>query len=611
MKEQDCTQTVVQARIMAKIGAKKDYSTESDSDKTVTILPSAPPSPYVSLGQNSTRLIRIQEAKNDNDPLVCELFEVAFSAKPKFEALSYMWGEGPAECSIVMNSMDFSVRHNLMDALRYLRKHTSGTLYWIDALCINQQDAAERNSQVRIMRHIYFRATTVVVWLGKRYADYEAVLPDLHALGHFNPPTEQLKPDSTSNRTQKDSPTQLSEKAQQRRMAEELYNDGYWNRLWIVQEIGLANDIKVCFGNSAVEWTQFLHFISMHSIGNCGPVKLHRQRQDRYNGSSTLLQLLQHHKDAVYQDRKDKVYGLIGLASDASGFIIDYERSTLQIWTDVMEFLNHGGLFNSNDIVETGHLVMFLLMGTESAPLQQILRPWAPGEGDKEIITDTNHRRAFELEAAILGCVKHVGPRPQEIVGTLRQVDQWTQQVQSNYQCDLGKAHRESDTLIRTILELDETDMSAICFDSRSTVQWSSRLNTLDLGFYHHSIQNFQSNSGILGENDDSSVQKATNNLRLFQMASSGWNTPWRMGLAPSEVRTGDLICWLRWPRRAIVVRALNFDSLMTWKMQVVGSAVVAEDLGQVRAAQRADWSKRKPALKVFLDAHTIFTLLA
>ncbi|KAH7141094.1 hypothetical protein EDB81DRAFT_761542 [Dactylonectria macrodidyma] len=452
---------------MAKIEAKKVSTTESDSGQNATVLPSAPPSPSVPLSKDNTRLVRIQAAKQDGNPLICELFEVAFSTKPKFEALSYMWGKDPANCSITMN------------------------------------DASERNSHVRIMRHIYFRARTVIVWLGERYVDYEAVLPDLRALGYFEPPNQpQVDPSST----------QLSEKSHQFKIAEELYNDGYWNRLWIVQEIGVARDIKVCLGNSVVEWTPFIHFISMHTTGNRGPAKLERQRQQRYVGSMTLLQLLQDHEDAVCQDRKDKVCGLIGLATGAGDFIIDCEKYALEIWTYVMEFFNRRNLLAKNDILAVGHLVMSSLVGTDCAPLQQILQTCAPRQGDSVIITNTEHYGAFELQAVILGCVKHTGPSPEEIAGDLGKADQWTQEVQGNYQ-DVGRVHQENDTLICTILELDEKSMSTACFDSRSAVQWSVRSG---LEFYGVLVRSFQSKIGTLDGNQDSQRQKTTGNSRLF-----------------------------------------------------------------------------------------------
>lgn len=43
---------------------------------------------------------------------------------------------------------------------------TSNSSSWIDALCINQYDEAEKERQVRNMFHIYQKASTVLVWLG-------------------------------------------------------------------------------------------------------------------------------------------------------------------------------------------------------------------------------------------------------------------------------------------------------------------------------------------------------------------------------------------------------------------------------------------------------------
>lgn len=43
---------------------------------------------------------------------------------------------------------------------------TPKTSYWIDAICINQDNLTERTHQVRFMGHIYFKAYNVLVWLG-------------------------------------------------------------------------------------------------------------------------------------------------------------------------------------------------------------------------------------------------------------------------------------------------------------------------------------------------------------------------------------------------------------------------------------------------------------
>ena len=568
------------------------------------------------------RLIRIEPAKTDDDPIVCSLSEVKFRKKPKFHALSYMWGVGPDQCEITLNGVNFKVRQNLADALRYLRTHANDTSYWIDAICINQDDASDKNRQVGMMHHIYFRAETVVVWLGKRYAGYETSIPDLRGLverckSSIGQP--KVESSAASPRSDAFAAQQSNEDAQQRKLAEELYNDGYWNRLWIIQEIERARNIKVCLGNSAVEWDLFICFITMHNLGSRGPVKLNRQRQGKYTGSNTLVQLLANHKEALCQDNKDKVYGLIGLASDARGFVIDYDKSLIQIWTDVMEFMNKQDLFAGNDIVYIGGLVKSLLMPSDCRPLQQILREYAPGQGDVTILTDPKHFRAFELEATVIGFVTCVGPRPHDIVGNPDVVDKWAEQVQRNFRSDLGPAHEESDLLVRTILDLDDITLSKKCFDCRSTIQWSVSVqehtddkNEAVKRFYTHQ-QQFRSISSGQMKNEITSAEQSDTS-RLFQMSMPGKKqTLWKMGLASSDIRSGDLICWLRWPRRAVIVRPQVQGNTHIIKLQAVGTAVVTEDLREppLSCSQRDEWRKNKLRQTIYLDATTIFTLLA
>lgn len=43
---------------------------------------------------------------------------------------------------------------------------TLGSMFWIDALCIDQENLAERNHQVTQMGKIYASAYRVVSWLG-------------------------------------------------------------------------------------------------------------------------------------------------------------------------------------------------------------------------------------------------------------------------------------------------------------------------------------------------------------------------------------------------------------------------------------------------------------
>jgi hypothetical protein len=87
--------------------------------------------------------------------------------------------------------------------------------------------------------------------------------------------------------------------------------------------------------------------------------------------------------------------------------------------------------------------------------------------------------------------------------------------------------------------------------------------------------------------------------------------SPWKMGNAPSQVRPGDLVCWIKWIRKAIIVRVHEVDS---WRMtlQIFSTALVAEDL----TGSRSDHKKRldfkvEEAILIIIDVRTIFVLLA
>ncbi|KAK5651220.1 hypothetical protein OQA88_12727 [Cercophora sp. LCS_1] len=76
----------------------------------------------------------------------------------------------PEEPRPVISNEKFrlDVYPNLWDALVQLRRSRSGveSTYWIDVVCINQEDLQERAKQVGMMDRIYWEARDVLVWLG-------------------------------------------------------------------------------------------------------------------------------------------------------------------------------------------------------------------------------------------------------------------------------------------------------------------------------------------------------------------------------------------------------------------------------------------------------------
>ncbi|WPB04597.1 uncharacterized protein RHO25_009243 [Cercospora beticola] len=68
---------------------------------------------------------------------------------------------------IFVHNKHVAIRRNLFEALRRLRLENEILRIWIDALCIDQGNVAERNDQVSNMAAVYKNAARVVAWLGE------------------------------------------------------------------------------------------------------------------------------------------------------------------------------------------------------------------------------------------------------------------------------------------------------------------------------------------------------------------------------------------------------------------------------------------------------------
>lgn len=99
---------------------------------------------------------------NDQDNIQCSLHIVSIQDPPPYVALFYVWGDTQTKLPISCNGSTLYITPNLHAALLALRTKAPRFL-WIDAICINQDDLEERNSQVSIMRHIYINAKTTVI----------------------------------------------------------------------------------------------------------------------------------------------------------------------------------------------------------------------------------------------------------------------------------------------------------------------------------------------------------------------------------------------------------------------------------------------------------------
>lgn len=86
--------------------------------------------------------------------------------------MSYVWGDPTACMPIYISGHPryvINVTRSLDSALRAIRKTIpmkKSLFFWTDALCINQQDNAEKSEQIPLMPILYPNAYMTYCWLG-------------------------------------------------------------------------------------------------------------------------------------------------------------------------------------------------------------------------------------------------------------------------------------------------------------------------------------------------------------------------------------------------------------------------------------------------------------
>jgi len=113
-------------------------------------------------------------------------------------------------------------------ALRYLRYEDRERILWVDAICINQTDLAEKSSQLKMMRDIYTSAERVVVWLGEEY-NAQVALSFLDQIESKldDPYLDAVRQDTELDRFKWEALGDLFN----------VQNRPWWSRTWILQEV--------------------------------------------------------------------------------------------------------------------------------------------------------------------------------------------------------------------------------------------------------------------------------------------------------------------------------------------------------------------------------------
>jgi Heterokaryon incompatibility protein (HET) len=87
---------------------------------------------------NDLQCIRVLQLEpgNINEEVSINLVVCELATAPRYEALSYAWGDPKPSHTIVCCGERFNVSENLYFALQHLRYKDQQRLLWIDAICI-------------------------------------------------------------------------------------------------------------------------------------------------------------------------------------------------------------------------------------------------------------------------------------------------------------------------------------------------------------------------------------------------------------------------------------------------------------------------------------------
>lgn len=342
---------------------------------------------YAPLGQGQVRVLTVRKGRED-DPLELDLHAHDGQCLPNYQALSYVWGTAPRSQQVILR--DFSsplrsrfppgskyrkgdrlrfviqrlkgtktyIRSSLYDALMRVRRTGSDIRVWADALCINQNNAAEKTSQISQLHNLYLMANNVFIWLdngedGHGNASVQIALDFILELVDVNGLEALLR-----------EPKEVLKEKADALLA--LMKCPWFTRRWVIQEIVLAKRASIWCGPGrfkAVDWDDFadalttfkVHFLPaldypVQDVLAYGAQILVQQKGDllRDSGSSmvfttSLEDLISYLTPFNAGDPRDIVYDVISISREQhsdgwySATKPDYQKSLLDVYVEFVE----------------------------------------------------------------------------------------------------------------------------------------------------------------------------------------------------------------------------------------------------------------------------------
>ncbi|KAK4443785.1 heterokaryon incompatibility protein-domain-containing protein [Podospora aff. communis PSN243] len=311
------------------------------------------------------RLLRLESLSSLRGTLKGTIEHVSLNDNPVYHALSYTW-EG---------SSPINITDNLSAALRYFGASSKPSSHlWVDAVCINQADDAEKSWQIGQMHRVYSQAETTIIWLGPPSVHSTLAIELLVSARRFArktqaykiPRNSMLPPIPRANNQQEFQDLQMAasfgrlfqkpvENLSSQGIPEypmeaiaDLFGREWWGRVWVLQELVFAKKAVFVCGRDWIDteaegvFGTFLHTwdVLAKELGRQPALLDHRPwfminrrlEDEAVSGnlrtrSKPLAKLLKEAYTAslMASDPRDHIYALLGLAQDAAELNIEID----------------------------------------------------------------------------------------------------------------------------------------------------------------------------------------------------------------------------------------------------------------------------------------------
>jgi hypothetical protein len=286
-----------------------------------------------------------------------------------FIAISYAAGSYEETEAIYVNGTRFNAFANLARALRQAAQARQKTelerfpeLIWADQICINQSNPVERAYQVGFMRNIYQSAKVVLACLGEdpsngrciqvverlqRWSGLSIDLDDTKVLVDG-----QMVADFRDEQFQQDWSA-----------LQELLRCPWWQRGWVYQEVVVARQVFLLFGDCILDWEILsktvrnvvlleqalirqimdgdinidqggLHIVFLSELlGRFAEFMVDGRNDWAPMQETDLIGLLVHGQVCKVSDPRDRIFAFVGLADPGYDIVPDYKVSSAAVFS--------------------------------------------------------------------------------------------------------------------------------------------------------------------------------------------------------------------------------------------------------------------------------------